>query len=91
MKSASGIVLWMTPFQAFALAALFTITFCVSFVLFYSFHAKEKEIQDQPEMNLPLPDAVLVDEADRVLPNSALRTGKLILVFVTPDCKACLK
>ncbi len=91
MKSASGIVLWTKHSQAFALAALFTITFCVSFALFYSFHAKKEEIQDQPEMNLPLPDAVLIDEADRVSPNSALRTGKLILVFVTPDCKACLK
>lgn len=33
----------------------------------------------------------MVDEDNQLLPDATLRKGKVVLVFVTPDCEACMR
>ena len=42
-----------------------------------------------PLMNKPLPEANLVDSKGVKLADTSLRQGKVILVFVSPNCPAC--
>jgi peroxiredoxin len=42
-----------------------------------------------PLMNKPLPEANLVDSKGIKLADTSLRQGKVVLVFVSPDCRAC--
>ena len=72
-----------------AVAFIFTLTFCVGFVFFYAREKENAAAKTRPPSGKPLPPAELVDEENRVLPDSALRQGRAILVFVTPDCEAC--
>jgi peroxiredoxin len=73
------------------LAIIFVFVFCGGFVYFYlsrqAKHASALEVGTAK----PLPSAQLIDESNQILPDSELRRGKLILVFVTTDCDACLK
>lgn len=73
------------------IALVFTLTFCVGFVFFYTREKEKATAAQQPPPGKPLPAAELVDEANQVLPDSALRSGKVVLVFMTPDCDACLR
>ena len=42
-----------------------------------------------PLMNKPLPEANLVDSKGVKLADTSLRQGKVVLVFVSPNCGAC--
>lgn len=42
-----------------------------------------------PLMNKPLPEANLVDSKGVKLADTSLRQGKVVLVFVSPNCRAC--
>lgn len=73
------------------IALIFTLTFCVGFVYFYTRQKEKAAAASQPAAGKPLPPAELVDGANQVLPDAALRSGKVVLVFVTADCDACLR
>jgi len=69
------------------------IIFCTSFVFFYH-RAQQQQAQAATAAastgpNKPLPEANLVNIADEKLGDQTLRKGKVILVFVTADCRAC--
>jgi peroxiredoxin len=72
-----------------SLAAIFTVVFCLGFTFFYARRQHSLASQLPGVSGKPLPPAELVDESDQVLADSQLRNGRLILVFVTPDCDAC--
>lgn len=40
-------------------------------------------------MNKPLPEANLIDSSGAKLDDSVLRKGKVLLIFVAPNCPAC--
>lgn len=71
---------------------------CV-FVASYFYFANKQPPPEKPspqkaltvpaERQVPLPEAHLVDVSGTDLPDEALRKGKVILVFVSPDCDAC--
>jgi thiol-disulfide isomerase/thioredoxin len=42
-------------------------------------------------INKPLPEALLVDLKGESLPAESLRKGKVVLVFVNPECSPCVK
>lgn len=77
--------------------ALFLVAvFCVGFVVFYY---RMQRTQDFPVelpdtskslINKPLPQAQLIDPSGSKIDEQILRRGKVILVFVTTDCDACV-
>jgi peroxiredoxin len=77
----------------FFLAAVF----CAGFVFFYNRIQRTKaeagtDAAFEPSKSLidkPLPKAQLVDARGAKVDEQVLRTGRVILVFVTPDCDAC--
>ena len=70
------------------LAVLFVVVFCVGFSVFYT--RRQQAAEDARRgVGSKLPHAELVDETNQVLPDATLHTGRLILVFVSPDCGAC--
>ncbi|HET8781474.1 MAG TPA: hypothetical protein VFM63_03575 [Pyrinomonadaceae bacterium] len=74
------------------LAVLFVVVFCGGFVYFYMRQqAQRNAAPAQAASGKPLPQAQLIDESNQVLPDSELRRGKLILVFVTTECDACMR
>lgn len=76
------------------LALLFCVTFVVAFAVFL-FAKRTDRAGDTvppntaPLMNKPLPKANLYDSSGAKLEDSVLRSGKVILVFVSPNCPAC--
>ncbi len=64
------------------------ILFCASFVFFFG-RAQQKSIAAAKGIDKPLPKANLVDLDNKPLPDSSLRTGQVVLVFVTAECEAC--
>lgn len=72
------------------IAVSLSVLFCGSFVYFYTQRQKElrKPVESQA-IDKPLPEARLVDESDRVLDDKMLRLGKVVLVFVNPECQPC--
>lgn len=72
------------------LAIIFIAMFCVGFVYFYTNRQQDSASDSRGGLNKPLPPAELIDESNQVLADTELRNGKVILVFVTPDCDACL-
>ena len=71
------------------LAVIFVFVFCGGFVYFY--RSRQAKQPSQDGTGKPLPAAELIDESNHVLPDSELRRGRLMLVFVTTDCDACMK
>ena len=74
-----------------SLAVLFVLVFCGGFVYFYRSRQAKQSSQVQNGTRKPLPAAELIDESNQVLPDSELRRGRLMLVFVTTECDACMK
>ena len=74
----------------------FTVVFGAGFVFFYNrlqrttAEAKPADT-DSPKslINKPFPVAKLVDASGAPIDEQILRTGKVVVVFVTPDCDAC--
>lgn len=74
----------------------FSLLFCVSFIFFYAREPKQERQQSQSPgsnsssaINVPLPEARLVDVSGAQLENDFLRRGKVVLVFLSLDCHPC--
>ena len=78
----------MKVFWVLSLAIIFVLVFCGGFVYFYR---RQLSSQAQVGSGKQLPSSQLIDESNQLLPDAELRHGRLILVFVTPDCEACSK
>lgn len=85
-EKSSKKVIWIS-----ALALLFVVVFCASFVVFYTRNNRNAAVKAPVESGKQLPLAELVDEFNKPLPESDLRKGRVVLVFVTADCDACEK
>jgi hypothetical protein len=79
-------VIWIS-----SLAVLFVLVFCAGFVFFYTRGDRAKAAPEPVNSGFSLPAAELVGEANQPLADAQLKNGKVILVFITPDCDACLK
>lgn len=76
------------------------VVFCAGFLFFYNRMQRSKAEENaevepasgQPSKSLigkPFPRAQLVDLRGARVDEQVLRTGRVIVVFVTPDCDAC--
>jgi Redoxin len=68
------------------------VLFCAGFVFFYGkLQQPQSEAADSSKsfINKPLPAAHLVDMAGANV-DEQVRKGRVVLVFVTPECQACL-
>ena len=84
---------------AIASVSLFlAAVFCAGFVFFYNRIQRTKaeaaaaaSVPDSSKslIDKPLPTAKLIDLRGAKVDEQVLRTGRVILVFVTPDCDAC--
>lgn len=73
------------------LAILFVLVFCAAFVVFYTRNDRNKAAQGPVNAGNSLPSAELVDESNQLLADAQLKNGRVVLVFVTADCDACMK
>jgi hypothetical protein len=67
--------------------------FSAGFVFFYSrMQRPSSEVVDSSKsfINKPLPTARLIDTSGAKVDEQILRKGRVVLVFVTPECNACL-
>lgn len=85
-ETSSRKVIWVS-----SLAVIFVIVFCVSFVVFYTRNNRNKAAQGPVDSDKSLPSAELVNESNQRLADSQLKNGRVVLVFITSDCDACLK
>lgn len=85
-QSSSKKLIWIS-----SLALLFVVVFCAGFVVFYTRNARNVEKRDPVDSDKSLPYGDLVDENNQPLPNSELKSGRIVLVFITSDCDACRK
>jgi peroxiredoxin len=85
-KTSSKNVVWVS-----SLALIFVLVFCAAFVIFYTRNNRNKAAAGPVDSGDSLPSAELVGESNQLLTDSQLKNGKVVLVFVTPDCDACLK
>jgi hypothetical protein len=72
---------------------LLVAVFCIGFAFFYSRAHRSQPIAPAPSkslINKPLPPAQLLDIYGSKVDEQVLRRGRVILVFVTPECDACL-
>lgn len=72
------------------MAVIFVVVFCVGFVYFYR-RQQSSAAPGPVASGRALPKSQLTDDADHTLTDNDLRHGKLILVFITPECDACMK
>jgi thiol-disulfide isomerase/thioredoxin len=77
-------VIWIS-----SLAILFVVVFCAAFVVLYTRNKRSAMAHDAVDSGRSLPSAELVDESKELLADSELKSGKIILVFITSDCDAC--
>ena len=85
-ETSSKKVIWIS-----SLAIIFVLVFCAGFVVFYTRNDRNKAAPEPVSSGNSLPAVELVDESHQLLADSQLKTGKVVLVFVTPDCDACMK
>jgi thiol-disulfide isomerase/thioredoxin len=76
------------------LLLLFCVTFIIAFAAFLFARRTDRAGDAAPAnvaplMNKPLPQANLVDSSGAKLEDTVLRSGKVVLVFVAPNCPAC--
>jgi peroxiredoxin len=65
---------------------------CVGFVFFYNRIQRSQAVPSDTSkslINKPLPHAQLVDVYGSKVDEQVLRSGRVVLVFVTTDCDAC--
>lgn len=66
--------------------------FCAGFAFFYTRMRRSQDETPAPSgslINKPFPHAQLVDLNGSAVDEQILRTGKVVVVFVTTDCDAC--
>jgi hypothetical protein len=75
--------------------ACLVILFCASFVFFYTRAQREAQAQAQAAAEArsafgkPLPEAHLLAPSGEAIDDRILRKGKVVLIFLTPECDAC--
>jgi peroxiredoxin len=73
-----------------SLAILFVLVFCAGFVVFYTRNNRSTPAREPVSFSGQiLPYAELVDESDQRVADSQLKTGRVVLVFLSADCDAC--
>ncbi len=81
--------------QLIGFSIIIITAFCVSFVLFYNRAQRQaKATAPTPAPSTAtkvLPESHLVDASGAVLSDHDLRKGKVVLVFMTPECDPCLR
>lgn len=85
-ESSSKKVIWIS-----SLALIFVLVFCAGFVVFYTRNDRNKAAPEPVNPQNPLPSAELVNESNQLLTDSQLKNGKVVLVFVSAECDACMK
>ena len=85
-ETSSKKVIWIS-----SLAILFALVFCTAFVVFYTRNNRNKAAPEPVNSGNSLPSADLVDESNQRLADSQLKNGRVVLVFITSDCDACMK
>ena len=85
-ETSSKKVIWIS-----SLVVLFGVVFCASFVVFYTRYNRNVAAKAPVDSGKPLPPADLIDESNKPLAEADLRKGRVVLVFVTADCDACMK
>jgi len=82
-------------FSILGIVLFLVAVFCAGFAFFYSRMQRSPDVQAESNskslINKPLPQAQLIDANGSKIDEQILRRGKVILVFVTADCDACLK
>ena len=71
--------------------------FCAGFAFFYTRMQRSQAVAPQPQpsnpskslIDKPFPHAQLVDINGSAVDEQILRTGRVVVVFVTTDCDAC--
>ncbi len=82
-----------SPFKWILATVFIAGLFCVSFVYFYTKLQTEKSsptAEIEKKRTKVLPEAKLIDLDSQILSDEKLRKGKVILIFVTSSCEACL-
>ena len=79
-------IIWIS-----SLAVIFVLVFCTAFVGFYTRNARNKAAQGPVDSDKSLPTAELVNESNQRLDDAQLRSGRVVLVFISADCDACQK
>ena len=79
-------IIWIS-----SLAILFVVVFCAAFVVFFTRNNRTKAAADPVNAGNSLPAADLIDESNQTLAESQLKNGRVILVFISADCDACLR
>lgn len=85
-ETSSKKLLWIS-----SLAILFVLVFCAAFVVFYTRNSRNRSAREPVNSGHSLPAADLVDESNQRLADARLKSGRVVLVFITSDCDACLK
>src|ERR1041384_6700091 len=85
-ETTSKKLLWLS-----SLAIIFVFVFCVAFVVFYTRNDRIKAAQGPVNSGKTLPPSDLVNESNQPLTDAQLKTGRVMLVFVTAECDACRK
>jgi len=85
-NSSSKKLIWIS-----SLAILFVLVFCAAFVVFYTRNNRSKAAQGPVDSGKSLPSADLVNESNQALADSQLKNGRIVLVFITADCDACMR
>jgi peroxiredoxin len=77
-------VIWIS-----SLAIIFVVVFCAAFVVFYT--RNRNKAAEPVNSGNSLPSAELVDESNQVLADSQLKNGRVVLVFMSSNCDACMR
>jgi peroxiredoxin len=85
-ETSSKKVIWIS-----SLAILFVLVFCAAFVGFYTRNDRNKAAREPVNSGHALPSADLINESNQSLADSQLKNGRVVLVFVTAECDACMK
>jgi peroxiredoxin len=85
-ETTSKKIIWIS-----SVAVIFVLVFCAAFVAFYTRNTRNKTAPEPVNSDKSLPAAELVDESNQPVADAQLKNGKVVLVFITPDCDACLK
>jgi peroxiredoxin len=71
------------------------VLFCASFVFFYTRAQRQAQAKAQAAaesrsaIGKPLPEVHLVATSGEAVDDQVLRKGKVVLIFLTPECDAC--
>lgn len=71
------------------------LLFCFSFVYFYTKAQKQAQVKaeaaadSRSPIGKPLPEVHLVAPSGEKVDDQLLRKGKVVLIFLTPECDAC--